>query len=613
VVTFDIEPHVGAYIPTLWQLKPDDTLGLALSGGGFRASLFHIGVLARLAELDLLRHVNVLSTVSGGSIVGAYYYLKVKQLLEGERLDAGGQPVAKSPQAYVDIVSEIETEFLAAIQSNVRMQALLDPVANAKMIFSDDYSRSDRIAEIYNDRFYKNFSKNPQEIIRLRDLLVVPHGMQPGFNVEDYNRSADYKIPILNINATSLNTGGRWTFTAVDLGEVEPENPIDTIDVLPRLRYNDHSLTKKQQDKLAQISLADAVAASACVPAIFTPFAIHDLYSSRLGQEIVVELVDGGVYDNQGVDSLLTEKCDYIICSDASGQLEENRTPSSQLLPVATRANDILMTRVRAECYDNLRVSPGDGKFVFFHLRDKFSGTQDFPSLPGPVVSSNGKNDGHIYALSNIRTDLDAFSDMEAYSLMYDGYCLSDYFLQNDQKNAGLGTEAPGGEPCVPWRFLTIRQIVANEKGTLLTHLTVGKYLFFKAFHLATALAFMVTLFLVAPIAVLLCWNIDLIAQLYAIFVDDILYYTLLILPAYMVVKAIENTPMMMRVLDFIRKFRRSDNKLLIWLFFAPGLVGSAAAVAQLFIYSRIFIRAGKLPLPKNPQAAASPSTSQPL
>ena len=35
-------------------------VGLALSGGGFRASLFHIGVLARLAELDVLRQVEVL-------------------------------------------------------------------------------------------------------------------------------------------------------------------------------------------------------------------------------------------------------------------------------------------------------------------------------------------------------------------------------------------------------------------------------------------------------------------------------------------------------------------------------------------------------------------------
>lgn len=47
-------------------------VGLALSGGGFRAALFHIGVLARLAELDVLRHVEVLSCVSGGSILGAH-------------------------------------------------------------------------------------------------------------------------------------------------------------------------------------------------------------------------------------------------------------------------------------------------------------------------------------------------------------------------------------------------------------------------------------------------------------------------------------------------------------------------------------------------------------
>jgi predicted acylesterase/phospholipase RssA len=53
-------------------------VGLALSGGGMRAALCHIGVLARLAELDALRHIDVISCVSGGSIVGAYYYMKLK-------------------------------------------------------------------------------------------------------------------------------------------------------------------------------------------------------------------------------------------------------------------------------------------------------------------------------------------------------------------------------------------------------------------------------------------------------------------------------------------------------------------------------------------------------
>ena len=59
--------NAAAAAPSLFAGK----LGLALSGGGFRASLFHIGVLAALAERDLLRHVDVLSCVSGGSILGA--------------------------------------------------------------------------------------------------------------------------------------------------------------------------------------------------------------------------------------------------------------------------------------------------------------------------------------------------------------------------------------------------------------------------------------------------------------------------------------------------------------------------------------------------------------
>ncbi len=59
-----------------------EKLGLAFSGGGFRASFYHIGVLAQMAEHGLLRHVEVISTVSGGSIIGALYYLHLKKLLE---------------------------------------------------------------------------------------------------------------------------------------------------------------------------------------------------------------------------------------------------------------------------------------------------------------------------------------------------------------------------------------------------------------------------------------------------------------------------------------------------------------------------------------------------
>jgi Patatin-like phospholipase len=112
----------------LRQISATDKLGLALSGGGFRASLFHIGVLARMAELDLLRHVSVLSTVSGGTIIGAYYYLKVKDLLEG-RGHRRNPKAVPSRQAYINIVEEIEEDFRRAVQTNLRMQLLLDPFA----------------------------------------------------------------------------------------------------------------------------------------------------------------------------------------------------------------------------------------------------------------------------------------------------------------------------------------------------------------------------------------------------------------------------------------------------------------------------------------------------
>lgn len=47
-------------------------IGLALSGGGFRAAAFHLGVFHKLEELGLLWKIDVLSCVSGGSIAGAF-------------------------------------------------------------------------------------------------------------------------------------------------------------------------------------------------------------------------------------------------------------------------------------------------------------------------------------------------------------------------------------------------------------------------------------------------------------------------------------------------------------------------------------------------------------
>jgi len=53
----------------------DARIGLALSGGGFRAAAFHLGVFKKLHELGLLWKIDLLTCVSGGSIAGAFLAL----------------------------------------------------------------------------------------------------------------------------------------------------------------------------------------------------------------------------------------------------------------------------------------------------------------------------------------------------------------------------------------------------------------------------------------------------------------------------------------------------------------------------------------------------------
>ena len=55
--------------------KDEKKIGLALSGGGYRAAAYHIGALRALHKLGVLDKVDVISSVSGGSIIAAYYAL----------------------------------------------------------------------------------------------------------------------------------------------------------------------------------------------------------------------------------------------------------------------------------------------------------------------------------------------------------------------------------------------------------------------------------------------------------------------------------------------------------------------------------------------------------
>src|ERR1700694_695170 len=55
------------------RYTPLDRVGLAFSGGGIRSATFNLGILKALHELHVLKHIDYLSTVSGGGYIGAWW------------------------------------------------------------------------------------------------------------------------------------------------------------------------------------------------------------------------------------------------------------------------------------------------------------------------------------------------------------------------------------------------------------------------------------------------------------------------------------------------------------------------------------------------------------
>ncbi|MBB2819273.1 UNVERIFIED_ORG: NTE family protein [Rhizobium esperanzae] len=69
--------------------KLDDTIGLCLSGGGYRAMIYHVGAIIRLNELGFLPRLAEVASVSGGSITAGLLALRWPDL----RFDEDGRAV----------------------------------------------------------------------------------------------------------------------------------------------------------------------------------------------------------------------------------------------------------------------------------------------------------------------------------------------------------------------------------------------------------------------------------------------------------------------------------------------------------------------------------------
>ena len=479
--------------PPVTEERAHPKLGLALSGGGHRAAFFHVGVLARLAELGLLRPIQVISTVSGGSIVGALYYLHVKNLLES-KTDA-----EITDADYVEVVRAVEQEYREAAATNVRGSGWANPLKNFQMALPT-YTRTDRVGELYEQRFYsKAWGDRPKANgrIRMRDLLIAPKGHQGPFDPDVENPSRNAPVPILLLEATTLNTGHNWRFEAMYMGEpprqgTADESAREDVDknvILERTKWDD--LPQACRD----FPLGSAVASSACFPGGFPPMLVPGLFD-----DLTVELVDGGVHDNQGVEGLVDRGCSHWLISDGSGQMPDIQRPSTRLPAVLGRVISIYGDAEREQRL--LQLLREGGSVAFMHLQ---TGLPARDRTPGGKVSETeatlestgfGVLEDVQRALAQVRTDLDAFSEVEAWSLMADAYQLTGKIVPTRTELAGLGTPGPDQE----WPFEIVAEQLARPSTKFLKVLRTSKQRFLKPSRMTPGLLPLVLLLGLAAI-----------------------------------------------------------------------------------------------------------------
>lgn len=398
-------------------------LGIALSGGGFRASFFHIGILARLSELDMLRSIETISAVSGGSIIAMHYYLKLKNKLESQ--------ISLSHQDYIDLIEELKNEFLTAIQKNIRVKSFTSVKKNIKIVLSDlfdeDYTRTSYLGELYSEIIYKE-----KKDLNMKDIKIYPLG-KDGKKLDNFHPYYDNfyrssKVPNLIINSTNLNSGHNWRITASGMGELESmiNSKIDKNKLYKYQKYDDFKSLN-----LKNFKVSDAIASSSAVPGLFEPIVIDTKIKNEK-----IKISDGGVYDNQGLQSLLDDNCEMIICSDPSGYFEDDSNPSSSKSKIFMRMTDNLMDVTRNFQYKEIERNLENNilrGFEYFHLKKELpsnkinlkENTEYIHELN--EITSYKVNESIQNKLAQIRTDLDSFTEIEYSSLLTSAYNMSYY------------------------------------------------------------------------------------------------------------------------------------------------------------------------------------------
>lgn len=240
----------------------DGDFALSLSGGGYRAAAYHLGVLDVLERVGLLSRLTTLSTISGGTIAGASL---LASRVRGEAFDT----------------------FFVRLYD-----ALRDRNVIAEALEGVDDRHSDANGKLASRSLSRAAAAVYRDVAFAGDVTLA--------------EVAGLSGPIeVVIGSTEFFSGRRFRFQTSQRSDVESGaegNP-----EIGDLRIPD--------EVAEQIGLADAVGASACFPGGLEPLRFPDDFAWTQGTPLgairealpwkkPIPLVDGGAIDNQGIDGV---------------------------------------------------------------------------------------------------------------------------------------------------------------------------------------------------------------------------------------------------------------------------------------------------------------------
>jgi NTE family protein len=277
-----------AEIPSDAGARPlEEGTALCLSGGGYRAMVFHAGVLWRLYEANLLKDLKRISSVSGGSITAGVLGLAWSRL-------------TFAPQAVRD-------EFVPNVIDPIRKMA--SKTIDAQSILAGVFlpgTIGDKIAASYRKYLFDDAT--------LQDL---PND-----------------FPRFVINATNVQSGALWRFMKPYMrdwrvGQVtRPTVPLATA--------------------VAASSAFPPVLSPVTLELNHGDFEANtgdDLQREPFTTEVV--LSDGGVYDNLGLETAY-KRFRSVLVSDAGGKLQPEAEPKHDWGRHAYRVLNVIDNQVRS-------------------------------------------------------------------------------------------------------------------------------------------------------------------------------------------------------------------------------------------------------------------------